>query len=154
MIFAMYTTCEEKQRVVIARFSKCTSDEEKYKELIALGRALSPVNPLYKTDENLVRGCQSKMYLHSSLKEGRMRFEAESDALISSGLAALLLLVYDDETPEAILKCPPSFLDTIGISSSLTPNRSNGLYSLHLRMKQEALKALLSEARSGGNHSQ
>ena len=72
-----------------------------------------------------------------------MTFEAEADALISAGLAALLTQVYSGETPETILKCPPTYLDEIGISASLTPNRANGLYSIHLRMKQEALKLLM-----------
>lgn len=140
----MYDSCIEKQKTVESLFSTCSSADERYAKIIELGRKLPLLDPAFKKEENLVRGCQSRMFLHSHFKEGRLLFEAESDALISSGLAALLIMVYSGETPEAILKCPPEFLDNIGISSSLTPNRSNGLYSLHLRMKQEALKALLS----------
>ena len=83
------------------------------------------------------------MHLLTSKEEGKLYFQAESDALISKGLAALLIAVYSGESPEAILKCPPSYLEEIGITASLTPNRANGLYSIHLRMKQEALKALI-----------
>jgi cysteine desulfuration protein SufE len=83
------------------------------------------------------------MYLYSTFQDGTVYFAAESDALISSGLAALLLAVYSGETPEAILKCPPNFLEELGISASISPNRANGLYSIHLRMKQDALKWLL-----------
>lgn len=80
------------------------------------------------------------MYLRSFYDNGIIVFEAASDALISAGLAALLIQVYSNETPEAILKCPPTFLESTGLSASLTPSRANGLYSIHLRMKQDALK--------------
>src|SRR4029077_20554700 len=93
--------------------------------------------------DNLVKGCQSQMYLHSYWSEDKIIFESESDALISSGLASLLVQVYSGETPETILKCSPTYLDEIGISASLTPNRASGLYSMHLRMKQEALRMLV-----------
>ena len=76
-------------------------------------------------------------------------FEAESDALISAGLAALLTQVYSGETPEVILKCPPSYIEELGINSSLTPNRASGLYSMHLQMKQEALKLLVERENQG-----
>jgi len=83
------------------------------------------------------------MYLSAKLENGQIIFEADSDALISRGLAVILLLVYSGETAEAILKCPPTFLDELGIAGSLTPGRANGLFSLHLKMKQEALRLLL-----------
>lgn len=86
------------------------------------------------------------MYLHSFLRDGKVFFEGESDALISSGLAAILIRTYNGESPETILKCPPDFLEDLGISASLTPNRANGLYSIHLRMKQDALKWLMRSA--------
>ena len=80
------------------------------------------------------------MFLITSINGDKMRFQADSDALISAGLAHLLIMVYDNESPETVLKCPPSFLDNLKIPSSLSPSRANGLYSLHLRMKQEALQ--------------
>ena len=80
------------------------------------------------------------MYLYSYLEKGAMRFFAYSEALISAGLAALLIRVYDQESPEVILKCPPFFLEKIGIQNSISPGRSNGLASLFLKMKQQALK--------------
>jgi cysteine desulfuration protein SufE len=82
------------------------------------------------------------MYLRSFLDGGKMYFEAESDALISFGLAVILMKVYSGESPEVVLTCPPSYLEEIGITASLTPNRANGLYSIHLRMKQDALRAI------------
>lgn len=139
----MFESCLKKQHDVKELFHECTTPEAKYEKIIALGREQKPLLSDYKVPENLVSGCQSRTYLHARMNEGVMYFDTESDALISAGLAMLLAKVYSGETPETILKCPPSYLDEIGISSSLTPNRANGLYSLHLRMKQEALKALL-----------
>lgn len=140
----MYQSCLEKQEQVKTAFSSCRSEEEKYQKIIILGRALPPL-PL-KTAENLVKGCQSAMYLKSWIEEGKVYFAAESDALISAGLAAILIQVYAGETPEVILKCPPKYLEELGISASLTPSRANGLYSIHLRMKQDALKFLIQHA--------
>lgn len=141
----MYKSCLEKQNQVKDIFLSCSSEEAKYEKIIELGRKQKPLPSIHKTPENLVKGCQSQMYLHSAWsKDGKkILFETESDALISAGLASLLTRVYSDEEPEAILKCPPNYLEELGISASLTPNRANGLYSLHLRMKQEALKLLV-----------
>ncbi len=139
----MYESCQEKQNKIKELFLACPTEEAKYEKIIELGRKQNKLNPNHKIPENLVRGCQSQMYLHTSLSEDHVIFETESDALISSGLAALLVQVYSDEPPEAVLKCPPTYLEEIGINSSLTPNRANGLYSLHLRMKQEALKCIV-----------
>jgi cysteine desulfuration protein SufE len=139
----MFDSCLEKQRKIKEFFLACPSEEAKYEKIIEMGRQQASLSPAYKTPENLVRGCQSQMYLHSYWSGDKIMFEAESDALISAGLAALLVQVYSGEAPEAILKCPPTYLDEIGISSSLTPNRASGLYSMHLRMKQEALKMLV-----------
>ena len=136
----MFESCLEKQQQVKALFSSCSTEEKKYDKIIELGRSLPTFPTEDKTPENFVKGCQSTMYLTSKLEDGKVLFAAESDALISAGLAAILLLAYNGESPETILKCPPSYLEELGISASLTPNRANGLYSIHLRMKQDALK--------------
>ena len=107
------------------------------------------MQPQLKTADNLVKGCQSIMYLHSRMEGDVVMFEAESDALISAGLAMLLLKVYNGEPPEVILKCPPNYLEELGISASLTPNRANGLYSIHLRMKQDALRLMMKRHEHG-----
>jgi cysteine desulfuration protein SufE len=138
-----FNSCLEKQNRVKALFGQCLTEEAKYEKIIELGRQHSPLSPDYKIPENIVKGCQSIVYLHSHMQGDSVMFEAESEALISSGLAMILIQVYSGETPETILKCPPSYLEELGISASLTPNRANGLYSIHLRMKQEALKFLL-----------
>jgi cysteine desulfuration protein SufE len=139
----MYESCREKQSQMVALFAQCETEDLKYQKIIEMGREQPPLEKAYKIPENIVRGCQSTMYLHSHLKDGQVYFEAESDALISSGLAAILLRVYSGETPETVLKCPPDYLEELGITASLTPNRANGLYSMHLRMKQDALRLLI-----------
>lgn len=136
----MFESCLEKQQQIKALFDSCPSEELKYEKIIELGRSQTPLSEKDKISENLVKGCQSTMYLTSRLEKGRVYFAADSDALISAGLAAVLIHVYNGETPEVILKCAPDYLDELGIHASLTPNRANGLYSIHLRMKQDALR--------------
>ncbi len=136
----MLESCEKKQMQVKALFDACTSEELKYHKIIELGKQQPHLPDSEKTPENIVKGCQSTMYLTASFKDGCVFFAADSDALISAGLAAILIKVYSGETPEAILKCPPKYLEELGIGASLTPSRANGLYSIHLRMKQDALK--------------
>jgi cysteine desulfuration protein SufE len=138
----MENSCTNKQQQIIDIFEKCQSQDERYQQIIDLGKHLPKLDPALKIPENRVMGCQSLLYLHT-YQEGRLLyFEAESDALISAGLAAILIKVYSGETPESILMTVPSYLEHLGITASLTPNRANGLYSIHLRMKQEALKFL------------
>lgn len=144
----MFTSCLEKQRQIKDFFLSCSSEEAKYHKIIELGRKQPPLTDTNKTNENLVKGCQSQMYLHSYLEEDKIIFEAGSDALISAGLAALLTQVYSGETPETVIKCPPTYLEELGISASLTPSRANGLYSMHLRMKQDALKLLIEKSKN------
>lgn len=119
------------------------SKDERYQALIHLGRSLPTYPPALKTPDRLVPGCQSLLYLNSKLIDDKIYFECHSDALISSGLAALLLSVYSGESPETVLKCPPHFIHELELTSSLSLNRSNGLANIHLRMKQEALKYII-----------
>lgn len=142
----MFESCRQKQKEVAALFQGSLTPEERYHQIIRLGKELPPLEEGLRIPENLVKGCQSTTYISSSLKDGVVIFSAASDALISAGLAALLIKVYSGETPEAILKCPPDFLEELGISASLTPGRANGLYSMHLRMKQDALRLYSSKS--------
>lgn len=139
----MFESCLDKQRLIKELFSTCSSEEARYQKIIELGRQQTSLSTHEKVPANLVKGCQSQMYLCSHYENGYVIFRSESDALISAGLAALLVQVYSGESPETILKCSPTYLDELGISASLTPSRANGLYSLHLRMKQDALKWLM-----------
>ncbi len=124
-------------------FSSCTSSEEIYQKIMEWGKKLPPFQLEWKVEKNRVPGCQSVMHLHATFKEGKVYFAAASDALISAGLAAIMIEAYSGLEPEAILKTPPTFLDELGIPASLTPGRANGLASLFLKMKQEALRFLL-----------
>ncbi len=124
-------------------FTSCKTPEERYELIISLGQKLPPMNPLYKTKENLVEGCQSNLYLHSSLIDGLLHFETDSDALISKGLAAILIHLYNKEPPEHILKYPPTLLSELAIFTSLSPTRATGLRSLYTRMQKIALQCLV-----------
>ncbi len=138
-----FETCRQKQEEVKKLFSGLISIEAKYEKIIEIGREQCRLNEKYKTDEYLVRGCQSRMYLVSHYVQGKVYFESESDAIISAGLSTLLIRVYNGEDPETILKCSPTYLEELNIPQTLTPGRANGLASIYLRMKQDALKYLI-----------
>lgn len=144
----MSTTFNDKQKEIVNLFKACSSEDDKYKKIIEFGKTLPLLEEQYKVPENIVKGCQSIMYLRSFFQNDLVYFQASSEALISAGLAALLIYVYSGETPETILTTPPHFLDELGINANLTPSRANGLYSVHLRMKQEALKILVGRNRA------
>ena len=143
-----YFSCLERQEALKKTFQDCASEQARYEKIIQLGRNLPPFPSEQMTEENRVKGCQSNLFLYSEWKDGRIYFKACSDALISAGLAAILLHVYNGETAEAILKCPPKFLEDLGIQASLSPNRANGLYSIHLKMQQDALKLFAAHIRN------
>ncbi len=138
-----------KYEKIKALFSDCSSPELIYQRIIECGKKLPSFDPQWKREENLVPGCQSRMYLHTIFEESKIYFLASSDALISSGLAAILIEAYSGESPETILTCPPTFLEEINIPSSLTPGRVNGLANLYLKMKQEALKLAVLLSKEG-----
>ncbi len=126
---------EELRKIFISK----GSGEERYLFIIDLGRKLAPYPDRLKTPNLQVPGCQSVLYLSSTFSDSKLFFHAHSDALISAGLAALLIFVYSGQTPADILKTPPLFLKEFGILGSLSPSRSNGLAQIHLRMKKDAL---------------
>jgi len=125
-------------------FQECETPHETYTKIIELGRTLDPFPEIDKRPENIVKGCQSTVYLSAELREGKMYFKAASDALISAGLAALLIVAYSGQSPEFILKNSPAFLEKHNIGSSLSPGRSNGLASMFLQMQRHSLKYLSS----------
>ncbi len=129
-------------------FTPSTKDDERYFRIIELGRSLASYPDALKIPKLQVAGCQSILYLSPSFSDGRIYFSAHSDALISAGLAALLISVYSGEEPATILKTPPSFMTELGIIGSLTPSRSNGLANIHLRMKKDALNFLVEASKS------
>jgi cysteine desulfuration protein SufE len=120
-------------------FHNSATSESRYLMIIELGKKLPALPDELKQPKFKIDGCQSTTYVYSSLKDGKVHFKAESDALISAGLAALLIFVYDSQPPSVIIDNPPLFLNELGIHSSLSPSRSNGLAQMYLRMKQDAI---------------
>ena len=123
-------------------FKDKDDNESKYLAIINLGKNLSPLDSELKSPINKVDGCQSTTYLHTDYKDNVLLFKAESDALISAGLAALLIIAYNNLPPEVIINNPPLFIKDLNIHASLSPNRSNGLAQMYIRMKEDALKYL------------
>lgn len=133
----------EKQQKIKTLFQACQTNEQRYQTIIAIGKNLPKMPPEFKTEENIVHGCQSIVYLHSSFHEGKIFFTAFSEALITSGLASLLIMAYSGESPETVLQHKPSFFEELNIYASLSPGRSNGLASMYLSMQRDALKILV-----------
>ena len=132
-------TIDEIQQGIIEDFSGFEDWMDKYSLLIELGNELAPIDPKYKVESNLIRGCQSRVWLHQEFADGKITFEAESDALIVKGLVALLLKIYSNRTPHEILTSEPRFIDEIGLRQHLSPTRSNGLLAMVKQMKLYAL---------------
>lgn len=140
-----YSSCHEKQDLIKKTFLSLNSKEEKYKRIIELGQNAPTMDRNEQVKENLVPGCQSLLYLKVECRDGLLSLQASSDALISAGLAQLLIQVYDGETPESVIKCPPLFLKEMGLLEALSPSRSNGLKSLYQKLQKESLKFLVSK---------
>ena len=139
-------TINEKQDEIIDEFSGFDDWLDRYQLLIDLGGE-QPARPEeYKTDNNLIEGCQSRVWLQADFEDGRVLFRAESDALIVKGIVALLIKVYSGHTPDEILASEPYFVEAIGLKEHLSPTRSNGLLSM---IKQMRLYALAFKAKAG-----
>ena len=134
---------ESKVAQLKKKYPLLSSSEEKYTEIIRMGRELSPFPPERCTENHLVQGCQSRLYLYTWMEQGKIFFTAQADALISAGLAALLIAVYSGESPDIVLKNPPNFLHELGIHASLSLNRSSRFSHIHLPIKQNLIKFLL-----------
>jgi cysteine desulfuration protein SufE len=132
-------TIEESQKEIFEEFSVFEDWMDKYSTLIELGKDLPEMSNAQKTQENLIRGCQSQVWLHAELTEGKVIFHADSDAILTKGMIALLLRVFSGREPDEILSANIWFIDKIGLSQHLSPTRANGLLSM---MKQINLYAL------------
>lgn len=118
------------QEKIIEEFSLFDNWSDRYEYLIDLGKVLPAIDPRYKTDAHLVKGCQSRVWLHAEKKNDTVIISADSDTVITKGIIALLIRVFSGHTPEEILHADMSFLDTIGLKNHLSPTRSNGLTSM------------------------
>ena len=132
-------TTQQIQQEIIDEFSAFDDWMDKYQMIIDLGNELPPLNPEFKTEDNLIEGCQSRVWLHAQFSNGLIHFEADSDAIITKGLIGLLIRVLSDHTPQEILDCDVHFIDEIGLTQHLSPTRSNGLLSMLKQIKTYAL---------------
>ena len=129
----------EIQDEIIAEFSDFDDWMDRYKLLIDMGSEQEPLPEKYKTEQNLIDGCQSRVWLQADLIDGLVHFQAESDALIVKGIVTLLLRVLNDQTPEDILSADLYFIEQIGLREHLSPTRANGLSAMLKQMKMYAL---------------
>ena len=129
----------EIQDRIVREFSVLEDWTERYKHIINLGRKLDPLEEEHKVEDNLVRGCQSKVWLVTDLNDGHVMYRADSDAAIVKGLAALMIRLYSGQTPDTILSTQPTFIKEIGMQEHLSPTRSNGLASMVKQMKIYAM---------------
>ena len=132
-------TISEQGKDLAESFSFMDDWTEKYQYMIDLSKSLDEMNLNYKTDENLIKGCQSKVWLYSTYEKGKIHFQADSDAIISKGIVAILLSVLNNRSPHEILSADLSFIDEIGLKEHLSPNRANGLSSMLKQIKFYAL---------------
>ena len=132
-------TIDELQNEVVEEFSDFTDWMDKYQLLIDLGSDMEPLEEKYKTEDNLINGCQSRVWLQADFINGLIHFTAESDALIVKGIVSLLIRVLSDHTPQEILDADLYFIEEIGLKEHLSPTRSNGLVAMVKQIRTYAL---------------
>lgn len=128
-------TIEEIEKEITEEFSVFDDWMDKYAYLIEIGSGLEGMDAAYKTEDNLIKGCQSRVWFHAEMKNGLLIFTADSDAIITKGIAGLLIRVLSGQKPADILKADLKFIDEIGLTQHLSPTRSNGLLSMVKQMK-------------------
>ena len=128
-------TISDKQNNISEEFAVFDDWLDKYNLLVEMGKDLPLIDARYKTNNHLISGCQSKVWLHAAYEDGKVFFTADSDAVITKGIISLLIRMYSGQKPEDILNSDLSFLDDIGLKDQLSPNRSNGLLSMIKQMK-------------------
>jgi len=124
---------------LIQDFSFFEDWTQKYEYMIELSKSMDEMDDDKKNDENLIKGCQSKVWLDAELKNGKLKFQADSEAIITKGIIAILLQVFDNKSPEEIIESDVSFIEKIGLKEHLSPNRANGLYSMIKQIKFYAI---------------
>lgn len=142
-------TIEEKQQEIIEEFSIYDDWMDKYEYIIELGKELPLIDPLKKTEDHLIKGCQSLVWLDSKLIDGKMVFSADADAIITKGIIGLLIHVLNNETPETVATTDLHFIKDIGLQEHLSPTRANGLVSMVKKMRISALKWSSEQGKAG-----
>lgn len=130
---------EEIENEVIEEFEMFEDWMQRYEHLIDLGKSMPMIEEKYKTEDKLIKGCQSQVWMHSELKDGKIVYTADSDAIITKGMVALMIRVLSNHTPQEIIDSKLDFIEKIGLTKHLSPTRSNGLLSMIKQMKLDAI---------------
>lgn len=130
---------EEIQNEIIDEFSMFEDWQERYQYMIDLGKSLPLIDTQYKTDDNLIKGCQSKVWVHADLVDNKIVFTADSDAIITKGIIAILIRSFSNQEPKNIISAKTDFIDEIGLKDHLSPTRANGLVSMIKQIKMYAI---------------
>ena len=127
------------QNEIVDEFSMFDDWMERYEYIIELGKGLPIIEDQYKTEDNIIKGCQSKVWVHAEEKDGKVVFSADSDAILTKGIIAILIRAFSNQTPAAILEANTDFVDEIGLKEHLSATRANGLVSMIKKIKMYAL---------------
>lgn len=130
---------KEIQNEIVDEFSMFDDWMERYEYIIELGKGLPIIEDQYKTEDNIIKGCQSKVWVHAEEKDGKVIFSADSDAILTKGIIAILIRAFSNQTPAAILEANTDFVDEIGLKEHLSATRANGLVSMIKKIKMYAL---------------
>ncbi|MEY8849605.1 SufE family protein [Psychroserpens sp. XS_ASV72] len=132
-------TISEIKEEIIDEFAMFDDWEERYQYMIDLGKTLPLIDEKYKTDDHIIKGCQSKVWVHAELKDDKIEFTADSDAIITKGIIAILIRVFSNQHPKDIIEADTDFIDQIGLKEHLSPTRANGLVSMIKQLKMYAI---------------
>ena len=133
------STIESIQNEIVEEFSLFEDWMQRYEYMIELGKSLPLIDEKYKTEDHIIKGCQSKVWIHADLEEDLLKFTADSDAIITKGIIAILIRVFSNQHPKDILKANTDFIDKIGLKEHLSPTRANGLVSMIKQIKMYAV---------------
>ena len=133
------STIESIQNEIVEEFSLFEDWMQRYEYMIELGKSLPLIDEKYKTEDHIIKGCQSKVWVHAALEEDQLVFTADSDAIITKGIIAILIRVFSHQHPKAILEADTDFIDKIGLKEHLSPTRANGLVSMIKQIKMYAV---------------
>ena len=132
-------TIQEIQEEIVDEFSMFEDWMQRYEYMIELGKSLPLIEEKYKTEDNIIKGCQSKVWVHAEMKEDKVEFTADSDAIITKGIIAILIRAFSGQHPTDIIKADTNFIDEIGLKEHLSPTRANGLVSMIKQIKLYAV---------------
>ncbi len=133
------STIKKIQEEIVDEFAMFDDWMQRYEYMIELGKSLPIIDEQYKTEENIIKGCQSKVWVHANMEDDKVVFTADSDAVITKGIIAILIRVFSNQSPKAILEADTDFIDEIGLKEHLSPTRANGLVSMIKQLKMYAL---------------